>query len=241
MYDLYGDCLSFDTTYKTNKYNLPFASFVGVSGHGHNCLFACAIINNEQEKTFKWLFREFLTCMGGKHPATIITDQDVAMKNAVPDVFKQSVHRNCFFHIKKKAEEKCGGSFGRIPNLHADFSDIFRNSLTVAEFEHLWTEMIGKYKVSHLKYLNIMWENRERFVLVYYKQNFLPFIHSTARSEGTNAIFKDNVGSTYSIMSFLGEYQKNSETIEELEREQDLVTRTTEPDYWVRNELELQA
>jgi hypothetical protein len=42
-------------------------------------------------------------------------------------------------------------------------------------------------------------------------------------------------------MSFLGEYQKISETIEELEREQDLVTRTTEPDYWVRNELELQA
>jgi hypothetical protein len=31
MYDLYGDCLSFDTTYKTNKYNLPFAPFVGIT------------------------------------------------------------------------------------------------------------------------------------------------------------------------------------------------------------------
>ncbi|KAM0836786.1 hypothetical protein ACQ4PT_062066 [Festuca glaucescens] len=44
MYELYGDCVSFDTTYKTNRYNLPFAPFVGVTGHGHTCLFACAII-----------------------------------------------------------------------------------------------------------------------------------------------------------------------------------------------------
>jgi hypothetical protein len=86
-----------------------------------------------------------------------------------------------------------------------------------------------------------MWTNRQRFVPVYFKHNFLPFLHSTARSEGTNAIFKDNVGSTYSAMSFLGEYQKNSENIEEMEKEHDSVTRTTEPDYWVRSELELQA
>jgi hypothetical protein len=101
--------------------------------------------------------------------------------------------------------------------------------------------MIGKYNVGHLKYLKTMWDNRDRFVPVYFKNNFLPFIHSTARSEGTNAIFKDNVGSTYSVISFLGEYQKISENIEEIEREQDSVTRTTEPDYWVRSELELQA
>nr|XP_045085161.1 protein FAR1-RELATED SEQUENCE 5 isoform X2 [Aegilops tauschii subsp. strangulata] len=31
MYDLYGDCLSFDTTFKTNRYNLPFAPFVGIT------------------------------------------------------------------------------------------------------------------------------------------------------------------------------------------------------------------
>lgn len=34
MYELYGDCLSFDTTFKTNRYNLPFAPFVGITGHG---------------------------------------------------------------------------------------------------------------------------------------------------------------------------------------------------------------
>jgi len=30
----YGECVSFDTTYMTNRYNLPFAPFVGIIGHG---------------------------------------------------------------------------------------------------------------------------------------------------------------------------------------------------------------
>ena len=98
MYSLYGDCLSFDTTYKTNRYNLPFAPFVGLSGHGQNLLFACAMVNNETKDTFKWLFETFLHCMGGKHPRTIITNQCVPMGQAIAAVFL-SKHRNCFFHF----------------------------------------------------------------------------------------------------------------------------------------------
>ena len=30
----YGECVSFDMTYMTNRYNLPFAPFVGITGHG---------------------------------------------------------------------------------------------------------------------------------------------------------------------------------------------------------------
>jgi hypothetical protein len=131
MYQLYGDCLSFDTTYKTNKYNLPFAPFVGITGHGQNCLFACAVLHNDTAATFRWLFKEFLKCMHEKQPRTIIIDQCVSMKKAIPDVFTKSRHMNCFFHIKKKCKEKCGDSFGRIPGLHIDFSEILHNSLTI--------------------------------------------------------------------------------------------------------------
>jgi hypothetical protein len=44
FYEVCGDCISFDTTFLTNKYNLPFAPIVGVSPHGHTYLFACALI-----------------------------------------------------------------------------------------------------------------------------------------------------------------------------------------------------
>jgi transposase-like protein len=44
--------------------------------------------------------------MGGKHPRTIITDQDMAMRPAIKEVFPETVHRNCFFHIKANATRK---------------------------------------------------------------------------------------------------------------------------------------
>ena len=49
---------------------------------------------------------------------------------------------------------------------------------------------------------------RERFIPVYFKNDFYPFLQSTARSESTNARIKRNVGPTYNITSFLIEYQR---------------------------------
>jgi hypothetical protein len=37
-YEMYGDCISFDTTYMTNKYNLPFRHLWELQGmHIHAC------------------------------------------------------------------------------------------------------------------------------------------------------------------------------------------------------------
>ena len=33
-YEDFGDVVTFDTTYLTNKYEMPFAPFVGVNHHG---------------------------------------------------------------------------------------------------------------------------------------------------------------------------------------------------------------
>ena len=198
----YGDYVSFDTTYMTNKYNLPFAPFVGVTGHGHTCLFACAFIYDEAIETFKWVFEAFIEGMGGKHPVTIIIDQDTVMKAAIEQVFLDMKHRNCLFHIKKCYNKnlKC---FVSNEGLLEEFEDIIGNCLTIEEFENLWTKMVADYKLESNKYFNKMREMTERFVPVYFKNDFFPFLHSTGRSEGTNARIKDNVGPTYNITSFL--------------------------------------
>jgi len=85
----------------------------------------------------------------------------------------------------------------------------------------LWQGMIAEYKLEKNKYFNKMWETRKRFIPVYFKNDFFPFIQSTGRSEGTNARFKDNVGPTYSIVSFLREYQRIVDTIKNKEEIED--------------------
>ncbi|XP_066384589.1 protein FAR1-RELATED SEQUENCE 5-like [Miscanthus floridulus] len=214
-YEEYGDVISFDTTYATNRYNLKFAPFVGINGHGNNMLFAGAVLSDETIPTFRWLFRTFLVCMGGKAPKSIITDQDATMRSAIGLEFKDTVHRNCLFHIVSKAEIFLGTALSKNEDFAWDFYDIIYNSLTIEEFETLWNNMLDKHNVQHLKFLKVMYENRERFVPVYFKHNFFPFICSTSRSEGTNAIFKDNVGPTSSLIMFIKEYDRIVKNMDE--------------------------
>ncbi|XP_045087321.2 protein FAR1-RELATED SEQUENCE 5-like [Aegilops tauschii subsp. strangulata] len=244
MYDICGDCISFDTTFLTNKYNLPFAPFVGISPHGNTYLFACAFIVNETKETFAWLFEQFLMAMGGKHPISIITDQDKAMQAAIEKVFPNATHRSCLFHIKKKAEEKAGPCFQANEGLYEDFQDIVDNSLTVEEFETQWQEMIEKYQVHHIKYFNDMWENRKKFIPVYFKDKFFPFIQTTARSEGTNSLFKKGVGAKFSATSFLREYDRILDVVHDREEECDHVSRNkkvAQKAFWSKYSIERQA
>ena len=50
-----------------------------------------------------------------------------------------------------------------------------------------------------------MWRIRADFAPVYNKEKFFPFVITTAKSEGTNSLFKLDVGPKYNIMSFMRE------------------------------------
>ena len=59
----FGDVVTFDTTYLVNKYDMPFAPFVGVNHHGQSVLLGCGLISREDTDTFVWLFQSWLDCM----------------------------------------------------------------------------------------------------------------------------------------------------------------------------------
>lgn len=101
------------------------------------------------------------------------------------------------------------------------FEDTVNFSVTEDEFEYLWTKMISEFKLENNIYFNKMWEMREGFIPVYFKNDFFPFLQSTGRGEGTNARFNENVGPTYNILSFLREYKRIVETITNKEKNED--------------------
>lgn len=104
-YSQFGDVLIFDVTYRTNKFKLPFARFVGVNHHCQSILFGAALLEDETEQTFVWLFKQFLKCMFDRPPNTIITYQDRAMDNAIRKVFPNTCHRFCSWHVSKHVIE----------------------------------------------------------------------------------------------------------------------------------------
>ena len=89
-YACFGDAVSFDTTFQTNKFEMPFAPILGANHHKQTIIFGAALLFNETIESFVWLFETFLTTMSGKHPRTIFTDQDVAMTGAIAYVFRNT-------------------------------------------------------------------------------------------------------------------------------------------------------
>ncbi|XP_072149511.1 protein FAR1-RELATED SEQUENCE 5-like [Setaria viridis] len=124
-YELYDNCISFDTTYLTNAYNMPCSPFIGIDRNGLTIQLGCRFLRNEKTDDFIWLFTEFKKAMGGKDPVTIITDQDLAMKAAIGEVFTTSIHRN--------------------QELSDDFKDCLDNSFLPSKFEGKWQVFLDKH------------------------------------------------------------------------------------------------
>ncbi|XP_022880776.1 protein FAR1-RELATED SEQUENCE 5-like [Olea europaea var. sylvestris] len=181
-YKEFGDVVTFDTTYITNKYAIPFAPFVGVNHHGQSTLLGCGLLSNEETGTFVWLFRTWLECMHGEAPRGIITDQDRAMQNAIEIVFLKTKHRWCLWHIMKKLPEKFG--------------------------YHSWRSMLDTYDLHDNDWLSRLYENRNRWVPCYLKTTFLAGMSTTQRSESMNTFFDGYVHLKTSLKQFVEQYER---------------------------------
>ncbi|KAL6604000.1 hypothetical protein ACP70R_044361 [Stipagrostis hirtigluma subsp. patula] len=73
LYNAFGDAVTFDTTYRTNLYNMPFGIFVGVNNHFQSVIFGGIFFREETIEAFSWAFTTFIRAMGGKLPTVFLT------------------------------------------------------------------------------------------------------------------------------------------------------------------------
>ncbi|KAE8806461.1 Protein FAR1-RELATED SEQUENCE 5 [Hordeum vulgare] len=205
-YGLCGDFVSFDTTFSTNIYGLPFAPIIGVDNHGSSVLFGIGLLKDETIGSFKWLLSTFVEAMGGKEPKFIITDQDKAMKAAIEQALPSTRHRFCLWHIRKNMKENNAIVFAQHPGMSDELHLIIKNSLNADEFEGSWKRAISKYKAQGNRHLNALWELRTFWVPAYFKDCFYPFSSTTTRSESTNSMWKNYVNHKDTITMFVGAY-----------------------------------
>ena len=133
-YESFNDVITFDTTYLTNKYDMPFAPFIGINHHGESIILGCGLLSSEDTDSFVWVFRQWLQSMCDIAPKAIITDQCQAMRRAIEIVFPETVHRWCIWHITMKLPVKLAG-LEVYQDIKYYLLKTVHESMTVEEFE----------------------------------------------------------------------------------------------------------
>nr|GFA09512.1 hypothetical protein [Tanacetum cinerariifolium] len=104
-YKEFGDVLSFDATFKTNKNKMVFVPFTAIDNHKKCVMVTASLLKNETTKSYIWLLKAFMKAFG-KAPSIVVTDQDGAMRNAIKAEFGGFKHRLCMWHITQKIPAK---------------------------------------------------------------------------------------------------------------------------------------
>ncbi|KAJ4817786.1 Protein FAR1-RELATED SEQUENCE 5 [Rhynchospora pubera] len=164
----------------------------------------------------------WLAAMHGKHPTSIITDQDPAMRKAIEEVFPSTLHRCCQWHVMRKAREHLGILYGEKSGFKEELAAVINRSLTTNDFVDQWAAMIDRYKLGNVKHLKTMFATRHEWVPAYFRGTFFADMSTTQRSESMNAIFKNWVRSHTSIFQYVKRIENMIESIYQRESDEDL-------------------
>ncbi len=161
-YLIFGDFVSIDTTYRTNRYNMFCVPLVGANHHRQNVMFDCAFLVEQKARAFEWLLRTFLRSMDEIEPKTLFSDQDHAFLQAFDRVFKETKHRLCLWHIAEKAPTKLRHLYCR-PGFRDKFMKCLYDCLTEEELYQTWNGMLDDFGCTDESWLQSLWRVRERW------------------------------------------------------------------------------
>ncbi|XP_026420455.1 protein FAR1-RELATED SEQUENCE 5-like [Papaver somniferum] len=206
--DYFGDVVSFDTTHRKNKDGRPFAMFVGVNNHRKTVIFGASLLYDETSETYMWLFDTFAETMSGKKPKCIFTDQDEAMAKALTSQWPESCHRLCIWHMFQNAAKHLSHEFHKFNDFTKFFNKCVYNYEDEEEFTDAWKKMLAKYDLNNNVSLNTLFSLREKWALVYGRDNFCAEMTTTQRSENLNSVIKKYISYKYDLVLFFEHFQR---------------------------------
>nr|XP_051211819.1 protein FAR1-RELATED SEQUENCE 5-like [Lolium perenne] len=223
-YQDYGDVLVFDSTYKMNKYKMPFVPFVGLNNHRRTTVFGCAILSSENEQTYVWLLKTFLEAMYQQKPKAVITDADAAMIGAIGEVFSGVSHRICSFHIEKNMEM-------HLPNKSLnEFRTLLYYTTSEQVFEERWHAFYRKWQSPKTRtWMKRMYTKRKLWAAAYLSQGFWLGMKSNQRSESLNSCPHLHLDGEITIVDMIMHYDNAIVHLRENEAHDDCTASQTTP------------
>ncbi|XP_010553350.1 PREDICTED: protein FAR1-RELATED SEQUENCE 8 [Tarenaya hassleriana] len=206
-YSHFGDVVAFDTTCLSNKHDIPLVAFVGINHHGDSILLGCGLLSDQSFETYVWVFRAWLTCISGRPPQTIITDQSRTVQSAVSEVFPRAHHRLNLTHVLQSIS-RCVVGLRDLESFHTVLNRVVYGSLKVEEFEMAWEDMILQFGLTNHEIIGCLFQDREQWAPVYLKDTFFAGMLTFQLGNATLPFFfNDYVHQHMSLRGFFDGYE----------------------------------
>ncbi|XP_076885847.1 protein FAR-RED IMPAIRED RESPONSE 1-like [Bidens hawaiensis] len=207
-YLAFGDIISFDVTFKNNKYTIVFVLFTAIDNHCHSVTVGAGLLASETIESYTWLLQMLLNSFGHA-PKVVVTDQDPAMKQVIAAVFPNTRHRLCMWHIMKKVAEKVRADLCNNEDFKRRLCNIeWTDSISPLEFEEKWQAIMVEFELDKNKWLIDMYEIRFDWIPAFYRDELLSgLMRTTSRSESENHFFEKASNSQLTLVEFFNHFE----------------------------------
>ncbi|XP_059638968.1 protein FAR1-RELATED SEQUENCE 5-like [Cornus florida] len=140
------------------------------------------------------------------------------MAKAISEVFFESQHRLCVWHIYQNAAKNLSHVFHASSQFAHDFGNCVYDYEDEDEWLLAWESMLDKYSLKENKWLKELFEVREKWAMVYGQHTFTADMKTTQRSESMNNVLKNYLKPKLNLLHFLEHYERvlNDRRYEEL-------------------------
>lgn len=228
-YAYFGDAVLFDTTYRTSRFDIPFAPFIGINHHKQIVIFGAALLLDETTESFVWLFKTFLAAMSGRQPKTIFTDWCAAMSKAITISLPDTCHKLCLWHVLQNVPKHVNSVCSREPNFQKEFENCIYGGGSEDDFHKIWDNLISKYGLATNSWLKDLYAVRDKWALAYHSNSFCGTMTTKQWAESMDNLFKIHFYRKLPLSKFIMQYFKALVQLREDELVEDYESRQTKP------------
>ena len=110
------------------------------------------------------------------------------MARAIAEVFPESNHRLCVWHIYQNAAKHLSHVFHSFKEFTDDFSHCMYDYEDEDEWLLAWNNTLEKYGLTNNKWLGGIFDVKEKWAMVYSRHMFTADMKSTQHSESMNNV-----------------------------------------------------
>ncbi|XP_077224389.1 FAR1-related sequence 11 isoform X2 [Tasmannia lanceolata] len=189
-YEVFGDAIVFDTTHRLTAFDLPLGIWVGVNNYGMPCFFGCVLLREENVRSFSWALKAFLGFMNRRAPRTILTDQNVCLKDAIAIEMPSTKHAHCIWMIVAKFPSWFNAVLGeRYNEWKVEFFRLYILE-SIQDFEIGWREMVNSFGLHTNRHIANLFASRTLWALPYLRSHFFAGMTWTGQSKAINAFIQ---------------------------------------------------